>query len=484
MGKEEIVNETQEQDKKEEKKEIKIINTDNAENHGENRCPECGSSDVTYNIKKGKLICNYCYTEFDSEAVAGIEEAKNLSGESRGSGTKDIKEGTDDVITLRCGGCGAEVVINTKEATNARCHWCRSILSINSQIENGAIPDVVLPFGLEKTAAEEKIKNFVAKRSFFAHPKFKQEFMPSNIMGVFFPYMLVDANAHGNFKGKGEHEVRRYTVEHNDKEETYYDADLYRVEREFDISIDDLSIESSRDKLDKGNKNKTTNVINSIMPFDTENCVKYKANYLAGYSSEKRDININEIEDKVDKELKDVTRFALNKEIKFYDRGVRWEQEDLEIKGKQWISAYLPVWLYSYQDPKEKLHYVAVNARTGETMGSIPMNKTKLLFITMLIEILCLFVAFLIDNHSKDKTSIFLYILFSLISIIYYGVKKSKYRNGGARHSYEKETKNEITNVTKVDELEKHLKRLSNSTMKGANNKKLEGESIKIAKKQ
>ena len=75
-------------------------------------------------------------------------------------------------------------------------------------------------------------------------------------MGVYFPYMLVDANGHGVFKGEGEHKVREYKEEHNDKTETYYDADLYRVERDFDIAIDDLTIESSQDKLDKSNKSK------------------------------------------------------------------------------------------------------------------------------------------------------------------------------------------------------------------------------------
>ena len=463
-------------------KEVKIVDTDNKEKHGENRCPQCGASDVTYNTKKGKLVCNYCYTEFEAEEVEGIEkEAKNLKEEIRGSGTKDIDKNADDIITLRCGGCGAEVVINTSEATNARCHWCRSILSVNAQVDNGAIPDVVLPFKLEKEDAQKKIQAFVDKRQFYANNTFKKEFTTNNIMGVYFPYMLVDANCHGKFHGKGEHLVRKYTVKVDDKEETRYDADLYEIDREFDISIDDLSIESSSDKLDKSNKSKTTNVINSIMPFDTENCVKYKANYLAGYSSEKRDVNIRNIEPKVDKQLKDITRHALNKEVKFYDRGVMWEKEELDIKGKQWISAYLPVWLYSYQDPGKVLHYVAVNARTGEVMGSIPMNKKKLALISLFIDLVIFLIAFLLGNYGSQGLSIICYIML-IIGPIYYGVKSSKYRNASARHTYEKETKQEITNVKSVDNLLKHKKDLSNSSMTGANNNKLEGEHIKIVK--
>ena len=36
-----------------------IIDTDNNKKNGQNKCPKCGSSDITYNIKKEKLNCNY-----------------------------------------------------------------------------------------------------------------------------------------------------------------------------------------------------------------------------------------------------------------------------------------------------------------------------------------------------------------------------------------------------------------------------------------
>jgi hypothetical protein len=45
---------------------------------------------------------------------------------------------------------------------------------------------------------------------------------------------------------------------------------------------------------------------------------------------------------------------------------------------------YLPVWLYSYQQPGSgMLHYIAVNGRTGETMGSVPVQHWKLLLAAM-----------------------------------------------------------------------------------------------------
>ncbi len=473
-----------------------IIDTDSKKEHGTNRCPKCGASDVTYNIKKGKLVCNYCYTEFDSHDVDGVEkEAKNLKGEKRTSGVKDIKAGKD-IITLKCSGCGAEVVINTSESMNARCHWCRSILSINSQIENGSVPDFVLPFKLEKSDAQKNIDEFVKKRQFFANPIFKKEFTSENVMGVYFPYLLVDANCHASFAGKGGHVARSYSIvvgkdkDGNEKKETVYDIDVHHVERSFDIAIDDLSIESSKDKLDKSNKEKTTNVINAIMPFDTENCIKFESNYLVGYTSEKRDVNVDELSDKVDQSLLDIARYSINSDLTYYDSGVSWDDEKLDIIGKQWSSSYLPVWLYSYQDQKKILHYVAVNGRTGETMGSIPINKIKLtitsillFIISFLLPILMLMFLKKLDIKNLPPVILFICLIISLIiSLGFYFSKNSKYRNKGVRHKYEVETKNEVSNIKRKDNLVETLTRQSFSTLTGANNHRVVGEYMELKK--
>ena len=458
-----------------EENETKIVQTDIGAKDGQNKCPQCGSTDISINAKTGKLRCNFCRHEFDPEKIQGMEtDITQLKGEIMGSGTQDIVADTNEVMTFKCSSCGAEVVIDTSESTQARCHWCRNTLSVNQQIPNGAVPDVVLPFNMTKEEAKHQIEEFVGNRKFFAHPKFRLEFTTDNIMGVYFPYMVVDVNSHARFSGRGEHQVRRYTVGSGDSRRTYYDADLYDVERDFDLTIEGLTVESSSDKLDN-HSDKTNNIINSIMPFDIENSVKYNANYLKGYTSEKRDTNVDQLRGLVDAQSKDIARFAANDTLKNYDRGVKWNVEDLDVKGKQWKTAYLPVWLYSYQQKKGKnkglLHYVAVNARTKETMGSVPIHIPKLLGISALIEL----IAVLIMMACGDFKYRFLFLL---AGIIFYIVKYMKYRNTSARHHHETETKKEMFNLKTVDNFVKHEKGLSNSSMSGANNKRVTGLGI------
>lgn len=449
-----------------------IVKTDVGAKDGQNKCPKCGSTDISVNVNNGHLRCNFCRYEFEPEKVAGLEtDISQLKGEVIGSGATDIVADTSDVVTFKCSSCGAEVVIDTSEVTQARCHWCRNTLSVNQQIPNGSVPDVVLPFTVKKEDARAQIEKFVSKRKFYANPQFKKEFTTENIMGVYFPYMVVDTNAHSKMSGEGEHEVRHYTIRKGDHSETYYDADLYHVEREFDIAIEGLTIEASADKLNKKAVDKTTNVINSIMPFDIENAVKWNANYLKGYSSEKRDINIEQVKTLVEAQSKDIARFAANDTLEQYDRGVAWSSEELEIKGQQWKAAYLPVWLYSYQEVKgnkKLLHYVAVNARTKETMGSVPIHMPKLLGVSFLVECGGVLAMLFVDFDYNW--------LFLLLGVIYFIIIYTRYRNDNARHKYEVETKKEISNLKEEDRLISRRTKLTNPRMVGANNTSIRGD--------
>ncbi len=472
MGeKEKLNNEKVEQEKKSNKK---IIKTDIDAKDGQNKCPKCGATDISLNSKTGKLRCNFCRHQFEPEKLETMEkDISKLEGEVLGSGATDIIADVKDILTFKCSSCGAEVVIDTSSQASARCHWCRNTLSVNQQIPNGAIPDTVLPFKVSKADAKKEIENFVGKRKFYAHPEFRKEFTTDNIMGVYLPYMIVDANTHISLTGQGEHEVNRYTEKIGDRTITYYDADLYDVERDFDLTIEGLTIESSKDKLDTNSSNRTNNIINSIMPFDTENCVKWDANYIKGYTSEKRDTNVDDLKGIVEAQSKDIARFAANETLEDYDRGVRWDNENLKLKGQQWKAAYLPIWLYSYQEEKKDkklLHYVAVNARTKKTMGSVPIHMPKLLLVSFFVELAGLIA--MLFTYSDDNNWPWLFLL---SGVLYFLIIYGKYRNSGARHNHEKDTKTNMSNLVKSDKLVRREKRLSDSKIKGANNTMVNG---------
>jgi DNA-directed RNA polymerase subunit RPC12/RpoP len=363
-----------------------VIDTRNERlDDGVNRCPKCGATDIKLRPSVGMLVCLFCrheWAEARLDEVIAPGDLATLQGTTIGSGASDIAADTDVLITMKCDGCGAEVVVNTAEQMGARCHWCRHVLTVNEQVPNGAVPDAVLPFSVTHDAAVAKIREFAGKRRMFADRTFVREFTPENVVGVYMPYMVIDSKASADVAGVGEVETRRYTRGSGNDQVTVYDADVYEVHRHVDFTADDLTLEASAERAAINSAINTNNVINTILPFDTENAVKWNASYLTGFTSEKRNQDVAHMVPELEDQLLSIARSQIEASIGGYDRGVRWERERIEVHGTRWVAMYLPVWLYSYYHPEggtPMVHYIAVNGRTGEVMGSVPVSRGRLI---------------------------------------------------------------------------------------------------------
>ncbi len=241
---------------------------------GANRCPKCGASEIRHKPGSDLLICMFCRNQWHGQRVeeefglgAGHED---LSGTIVASGAADIAADAEHLVSFKCSGCGAEVTVNTENQMTARCHWCRHVFGVNEQVANGAVPDAVLPFHIKKDDAVARIRQFVDKRKLFALKAFKEQFTPENVCAVYLPYMIVDGRASADVAGHGEIETARYKRGSGKDEKTYYDADVYRVERRIDFTVDDLPLESSSERGNLDTRANTNNIINTILPFDTQ----------------------------------------------------------------------------------------------------------------------------------------------------------------------------------------------------------------------
>jgi len=438
---------------------------------GQNKCERCGSTEISLNVDTGKLRCHWCRHE---QEPPKFEEPKiditQLQGQIVGSGASDAVFDENDAITLKCTSCASEVIIDTSESTQARCHWCRHTLSLNNQVPNGAVPDKVLPFATKKDAARTEIEKFVNSRQFFAHPRFKAEFTTENIMGVYMPHMVVDANVKAKFNGEGEILLRTWTESrtvgsgNNRRTETtrYYDADRYAVSRDFDMTVEGLTIESSAEKLQQRDSGRTNNVINAIKPFDLEKSMRWDSNFMTGYTAQKRDTNVADLRGLVEVKITDVARHQIRDTITSYDRGVCWKSEQLNVIGKQWKAAYFPIWLYSYQQANKKIHYVAVNGQSLKTMGSVPINHSKLLIFSLIVGVIAAFLLALIEIEVGIAG-------FFIGTAGFYWLTYSKYRNQGARHTHENSTKAAVRNMIPADGRIRKIRRTTSAGMPGDN---------------
>lgn len=455
---------------------VKYVKTDKEAKNGALICPSCGSSDVTYDIKNKILKCNYCLLEYDSKDNTILSAPlETIEGEIRGSGTKDIKKKARKV-SLICNGCGAKVTVNMKDTPTKKCHWCGNILSVNKQSTDGTIPDKILPFSVSREEAVSNITQYIKKKKIFADTNFLRNYKEEDIIGVYLPYLLLDIRGHAKLKGDGEKSfipLRRIIPFFSSNHDTaIYDAKLYNLKRDFDFNINNLSLESTKHYQGE-------NIINSIMPFDTENCIKYQSNYIYGYQYEIRDLNIPSIEKIAMKQVKGIIRYAAKPSIIEYDRGVKWTQEDITVDSKRWESVYLPVWLYNYKDKKGKTNYIAVNGRTKETIGKIPLKENLLYYITIAILVLELLpiIAFVykpeeyLNTHTLNLIAIIPIIM--LLTFISPFIITLIYNKRYSRHFYEKETDCTLDNLTSEDIFEKKEYGLDDRFIKNRNDNKL-----------
>lgn len=414
--------------------------------NNQTKCPLCGSTKLNEHTD-GTLLCSHCKTTFKfNTAQDDLTFISTLSGNKIADNANNIDENSSSLVDVHCENCGATMTINTNDTLTTKCHWCRNNISLNKCTQNNAMADEILPFKTTKENAFKRMQKVLEKRIFYADKEFSRNFKEENVFGVYLPYIIVDVNSKVEFNGFAESTNKNL------------EADVFKITRIGDLLINDLTVESSYEKVDINILSNTNNIINSIMPFDTENCIEFCANFVNEYNFDKRDLNIDDIKLLVDDKISQIVKNTLNDSLKHYDRGVKFEKKNITIIGKYWKTAYLPVWLYSYKDKNNKIHYTVSNGRTLETMGSIPINKTRLIIVSIFIEITSLiifFILFNLINISNPLIFFFMLVIFViavLSGLLYALFTELKYANYDKKHNYTKETQIVFKNKDFYDE--------------------------------
>ncbi|VDG75652.1 phage replication protein [Actinobaculum suis] len=416
----------------------RYIDSFSGRDHGLNKCPRCGSAEVK--VDAGTFTCAYCKNAWTTRTVAehSSTDVRELTGMHIGLGASDIDKHASDLVTVKCQGCGGEIVLHTDNTLQAQCHWCRQTLSINRQIPNGIVPDLILPFQVSRKDAIKSMKRHLRSGGIWVDGRFRRQFNKDAVRAVYLPYVVVDANATITLEGRGERQQGRGM----EGSRRSYDVDSYQVGRKFNIAVDDLAVESSADYsvYSEGYHEKrpsrfnilatsfktlaaavgvgakgAVNILNTLQPFDTENAVAFDANLMRGYTSERRTRDVDDLTDVVLWQVSTIGRQRIRPTLANYDRGVSWDKQHIDLVGSRWFAIYLPVWLYSARFASSKKepeldYHVAVNGRTGKVNGSLPVSyRTLMAFsggLTLLAFLLGLFLTYLGFFRMPGETKI------------------------------------------------------------------------------
>ncbi len=318
------------------------------------KCPACGAG-LKFDAEKQDFKCEFCDSVFNEEDF--FEKDNKLESEAETSANAEF----ENALLYVCPSCGAEVV--TDETTAATtCYYCSNPIVLSGKLSGSLKPDYIIPFKMEKKDAINKFRELCAKKKFL--PKdFISESRLEEIKGVYFPYWYVDCTANGSINAKSRH-IRTWVV----GDIKYTESTVKGHFRQGDMQIVNMP--------EAALKNKDRDILRYVCPFDGKDFVPFSMSYLSGFFAEKRDVEFSEIEEEINKKIRNLSSERLKNTIN--EANVSVTDGQINIGGKTSKYNLLPVWVLNYKH-KDKNYIYALNAQTGKVYGELPVSKNKLI---------------------------------------------------------------------------------------------------------
>ncbi|MFZ2576978.1 TFIIB-type zinc ribbon-containing protein [Lactococcus hircilactis] len=348
------------------------------------KCPNCGGP-LLFDPKSQKFHCNYCGSSFSKDEVSAAEEkqvdasfSSALTENAVSADNNETTQESSEVGLFLCPSCGAEIVTDATTASTF-CFYCHNPVLLTERLSGTFLPEKVIPFQIERETAEQHFLNWVGKKKFIPKAFFNKKQI-ENLSGVYFPYWQVEASVAGNLSARGR-TVRVWVQGDTEFTET---SD-YAIERKGNSEFKDLVKKALQ-------KNLSDHLVGAVEPFDFSQAVTFQNQYLAGFLTEKRDIEFNTLEDQVENEFQNYATQLMKNTITGYV-SVTQEQANQTLQKMEKAYVLLPIWLLTYREPgRDKLYYYAMNGQTGKVAGVLPIDQAKLIITTAFFAVILLII--------------------------------------------------------------------------------------------
>lgn len=330
----------------------------------EYKCPCCGGA-IEFNSKSQNMKCPYCDTEFEMDTLkefAAEHLAEDTEPKWDASNVEQPQDELrdDSLVSYTCESCGGEIVADQTMASSC-CPYCGNPVIIPGQFGGMLRPDYVIPFKLDKKEAENRLRSHL-KGKILLPSMFKKENRIKEIKGVYVPFWLYDCDADADLTCRATR-TRHWTSGDHEFTETSH----YLVRRGGTIGFDNVPVDGSKKMSDE--------LMQSIEPYDYNDCVDFQTAYLAGYVADKYDLDAEQCAPAANERMRNSTVAAFMSTMIGYDTCVPEHTSILLSQGK--ISyALLPVWILNTKY-KDKIYTFAMNGQTGKFVGNLPLDKGK-----------------------------------------------------------------------------------------------------------
>ena len=330
----------------------------------EYKCPCCGGG-IHFDIGIQKLKCPYCETEFEIEAIEAIKDEEDSQTDDiftweTTAGSQWEEDDGNNLKSYECRSCGAQIMADATLASS-KCPYCDNPIVMTDRFDKGLKPDYVIPFKLDKAYAMKRYEEHM-KKKFFLPKVFKDQNHIDEIRGLYVPVWLFDTDA------KAEIDYRGTRIRHwSDSKYNYTETSFYSIHRGGEIGFETIPVDGSTKMPD--------DLMESIEPFDFNEAVPFQTAYLAGYLSDRYDVDADESIDRANYRVKCTAEDAFRNTVYGYDT-VTVQNSNIELQKGSVKYAMYPVWILNTTWNGE--HYLfAMNGQTGKFVGNLPKDKSK-----------------------------------------------------------------------------------------------------------
>lgn len=330
----------------------------------EYKCPCCDGA-ISFDADSQKLKCPYCGTEFDMETVVSYDE--ELKGDSSDNMTWETKPQTewqeneaDGLCTYVCNSCGGEIV-GDENTVSKSCPYCGNPVVVMGKVSGMLKPDYVIPFKIDKKAAVNALSDYYKGKKLL--PKvFKDKNRIEEIKGLYVPVWLFDTDADAHIRYK----ATRHRV-WSDSKYDYTETSFYSVTRAGSLSFENVPVDGSTKMDDE--------LMESVEPYDFSEAVDFQTAYLAGFLTDKYDIDVQTSIERANERIKMSTEETFASTVIGYSSVIPVSSSVSFNNGCSKYALY-PLWLLNTEWNGKKFFF-AVNGQTGKVAGDLPMDKSS-----------------------------------------------------------------------------------------------------------
>lgn len=327
------------------------------------KCPCCGAA-LQFSPETQKLFCKNCGNQYELETMEQYgqngkdEEEQDLGWEYQGQaeGAKRTENGA-----YICPSCGAEIEAD-ENTVSTRCPFCDNVVVIRAAASGEYEPEFMIPFQVKGDQARKMLENF-CKGKRLLPGNFRDKSYLKNLRGYYVPYWLFDCRADADMS----FDAMR-TRMWSDSEYDYVERSYYLVNRRGTMEFYHVPVDGSTALED--------DTTEAVEPFDYGALAGFNPAYLAGYETQRYDLDAKKAESRAKERLYSSAEQLLRSTVEGYDTVSARHRTLTSDHGKVHY-ALLPVWLFEtvYQGKK---YQFAINGQTGKMVGELPTDRGKL----------------------------------------------------------------------------------------------------------